>query len=327
MKIIKKVIFCLLLLLFIPIVYGLTIDKSTIIHASGQSIGIKIDSGVVIKKMYEINVDGKTYKPWDGILEENDKIIELNDKKINTLKDIKDALDCDKKLINIKVVRKNNVYSDQIEVVKNKNNVNTLGLVLKDGIMGVGTLTYVLDDSSCGSLGHQISQDDIKGGEIYESNVKSINKSSDRNIGGKNAEILDYKIGDVYKNTKTGVYGKNIKDYESRDYLVGFKEEVVIGPAKILTTLNKDYIEEFDVEIIEVYNQNDVSTKSMKIKVVDQDLIDKAGGIVQGMSGSPIIQNNKIIGALTHVIVDNPTEGYGIYIEWMLKDNGCDIKK
>lgn len=319
----KFIIFLSLLTIFIPTIFALTIDKSTKIHASGQTIGIKIDSGVVVKKLYD--VDGK--RPWDGILMENDKIVELNNKKIYSLKDIHDALGTNDLEMKIKFVRNNSVYCNTIKPVRNKNNKNSLGLVLRDGIMGVGTLTYVLDDSTCGALGHQITQDEIKSGKILESNVKAINKSSKMRVGEKISSIEDYKIGEVYKNSKTGIYGKNISDYEAKDYLVGFKEEVMVGPAKILTTISGNKIEEFDIEILEAYDQNDINVKSMKVKVTDKRLLKETGGIIQGMSGSPIIQNDKLIGALTHVIVDDPTMGYGIYIEWMLKDNGCDIKK
>lgn len=323
----KKIIVFLLLFLFIPFAFALTIDSNSIIHASGQSIGIKVDSGVVIKKTYDIKDGNNTYKPWEGILKSGDKIIEFNDIKINNLKDMLQALQKSNKEALITYVRDGKIYKSSISVITKSNGMKTIGLLLKDGVMGVGTLTYVLDDKSYGALGHQISSEEIKGGSIFESKVSSINKSKERDIGEKNVEIEDYRIGEVLKNTKTGIYGTASNNYESRDYKVGFKEEVKKGKATILTTITGKEIEEFDIEILEAYNQNDVNVKSMKVKVVDKRLIEKTGGIIQGMSGSPIIQNNKIIGALTHVIVDNPLEGYGIYIEWMLKDNGVEVKK
>src|SRR5690625_5048825 len=142
--------------------------------------------------------------------------------------------------------------------------------------------------------------------------------------------MKDKQLGTITKNSPFGIFGKIntnlLDDLQTSEPLdIGLAHEVKKGPAQILTVVEGEQVEKFDIEVINSMEQNHPSTKGMVIKVVDKKLLDKTGGIVQGMSGSPIIQNGKLIGAVTHVFVNDPTSGYGVHIEWMLQEAGIDI--
>jgi len=164
---------------------------------------------------------------------------------------------------------------------------------------------------------------DLSFGTIYSSDVTLIRKSKDGKPGEKIASINENEIlGEVKKNNEYGIYGKytvNVDDYVSLE--VGKKEDVKLGKAQIWTVIHGDEVEKFDIEKVSLKSQSKQSVKGISFKVVDKRLLDITNGIVAGMSGSPIIQDNKIIGAVTHVLVDNVEYGYGIFIEWMLEES------
>ncbi|GKS11931.1 SpoIVB peptidase [Paenibacillus chitinolyticus] len=214
-----------------------------------------------------------------------------------------------------------------------------LGLYIRDSAAGVGTLTfYAPEQNVYGALGHVITDMDtqtpivVGSGEVVHSNVTSIAKSQNGEPGEKHAQIFrDSKvIGTIEKNTPFGIFGKmdEAPDYSlSRTPIpVAFAEEVKEGPAQIYTVVNGQKVEKFDIEVVHVAKQGSPATKGMVIKVTDKRLLEKTGGIVQGMSGSPIIQNGKMIGAVTHVFVNDPSSGYGCFIEWMLQDAGILLR-
>ena len=166
----------------------------------------------------------------------------------------------------------------------------------------------------------------MKNGELIESSIISVKKGQRGTPGELKGVFVntDSPFGNVVANTQCGIFG-NIIDNNSvinsnNLYKVGYKDEVKLGKAQIISTIDENGPKFYDIEIVKIINQTSSSSKSMVIKVTDQNLLEKTGGIVQGMSGSPIIQNNKIIGAITHVLVNKPDTGYGIYIEWMLQD-------
>ena len=204
-----------------------------------------------------------------------------------------------------------------------------LGLWVKDAGSGIGTLTFVEDNGYFGSLGHPVV--DSKTGEILKVNSGSVYTckilSIEKGISGKAGELRGIienqnKIGDIITNNKFGVYGK----MDSGQYggsgekliQVASADEVKPGKAKIICTLDSGIPKEYEIEIVKAVSQNKVQDKGMVIHVTDKNLLELTGGIVQGMSGSPIIQNGKLVGAVTHVFVNDPTRGYGIYAEWML---------
>lgn len=332
----KKVfiMFSLLLFTFFKIKIEATtttfnIEEDKVI-VSGETIGINLDLGVVITGTYGIKENNKVVKPWQNILKEGDKIISYNNKQINSLNDLqKELLLTNGKETVIEYLRNNEIYEANIKPAKKSDDTYSLGLYIKDKVMGVGTLTFVVPNLNLyAALGHSIKAEDFSNGSVNKAEVIRIKKAKENQVGEKHAVIKSETIGTINKNIETGIYGK-IYDYRSvnQNYMkVAKKEEIEIGKAYILTTIEKDKVEKFEVEIIKKYNQKEKDIKSMKIKITDQNLIEKTGGIIQGMSGSPIIQNDKLIGCLTHVIISNPLEGYGIYIEWMMEDIGLTLK-
>jgi len=209
-----------------------------------------------------------------------------------------------------------------------------LGLYIRDSAAGVGTLTfYAPDHGVYGALGHVITDMGtqtpivVGSGEILHSSVTSIAKSHHGEPGEKRAIFKEgRKLGNVESNTSFGIFGRMKElpghSYRSEAVPVAFAEEVEEGPAEMWTVVGGQKVEKFDIRIVHVTKQSSPATKGMVIKITDPKLLERTGGIVQGMSGSPILQHGKLVGAVTHVFVNDPTSGYGCYIEWMLQDAG-----
>ncbi len=286
-----------------------------------------MNTGVEVLGTYSIKVKGKTYSPWhDAGIKVGDKIIMADNQEVKSLSDLLDVLkNCNNKSFPIVYVHNNEEIMKMIKPVLKEDGSYSLGIYVKDKIVGVGTLTYIIPTHNIyGALGHSISDNcTFIEGVISHANVVDIKKATENNVGEKRATIDDMEIGDIVKNTETGIHGKvsSIDQFNSlRRYKIGKRDTVKKGSASILTTIDGKNIEEFSIEIVGIEKQDKKDIKGLKIKITDERLLDKTGGIVQGMSGSPIIQNGNIIGALTHVLVSNPDMGYGIYIEWMLLD-------
>ena len=324
----KKIILGLAFLLFFIFstnILAYDISKDDKIYVSGQTIGIKLNSGVEVVGTYGIKNGNNIDKPWEdaGILE-HDKIIKYNDVNIEKSSDLINALkSTNGEASNITYIRNNIEYESRI-TPSIKNGEYSLGLYIKDSIMGVGTLTYFLKEANVfGSLGHKITNESFYSGEIYEAKVDSIIKPQRNKAGEKKATIDSNKIGTVVENTDTGVHGNGASKIDLDDMkLLGFKtrDEIELGEAEVWTCISGDKIEKFDINITSLAKQNKSDIKGISFEVIDKELIDKTGGIVQGMSGSPIIQDNKLIGAVTHVSVKDATKAYGIYLEWMFLD-------
>ena len=233
--------------------------------------------------------------------------------------------DEDKESIDIKIRRNNKYINTKIPLVNDNNEYKT-GLYVKDEISGIGTLSFIdPTNNNFFCLGHQISDQfddivDISSGSIYYSYITDINRSSNGNVGEKEAITDDSnKYGTINKNTNKGIFGTYEKDYSSKQiYEVASKDEVKLGEAKLLTVTKNEEIKEYSINIDSI-DLND-SIKNMMFTVTDQELIDNTGGIVQGMSGSPIVQNNKIIGVVTHVIINDTKRGYAIFTVNMLEE-------
>ena len=310
----KKIIITFLLMLsLIPVnIYA----YSDYITVSGKNIGIQIKTkGVMVVGLY--NIDNKSPGKDAGI-NLGDYIIKINDKEVNNIEEMIKTIDKYKDTtIKMTYLRDNKEYNTNLNLIKSRDGVYKTGLYVKDTISGVGTLTYIDPGTKMyGALGHAIIDKntmqlvDIKDG---------ITKSKDGNPGEKNAEFFyDDVFGSIEKNTVSGIFGNYSSDIDGKLYKVAKSSELKKGKAKILTVLNGSTIKEYNINITNLSNIN--TTKNITFEITDKELLEKTGGIVQGMSGSPIIQNNKIIGAVTHVVVDNPTKGYGIYITNMLEE-------
>lgn len=328
----KKIIFAVLvtfLLLFTKKAEAYTINTETDkVYIGGETVGLKLDTGVKVLKTFAI-VDGvNLLKPWEEAdLKEDDIILVYGNYKIKNAEDLLNALRAHKdSKVEITVLRKEKEITTKIKPVL-KDDTYSLGVYVKDNVTGVGTLTYVVPSNNVfGALGHQIDGVKNVGGMMYEATVTGIKKGSVGEAGSKQANIKTKNIGKIEKNTITGLHGIFSGQKDEKDLIsIAKKEEIHTGYAQILTCIDKNYIEYFDIEIVKLEKQKSKDIKGIKFKVLDSKLIAKSNGIVQGMSGSPIVQDNKLIGAVTHVLVNNPHEGYGIYIEFMLEDMGIEL--
>ena len=310
----------LLLLLIIPINAYAYSDKLIL---GGNNIGIEVKTkGILVIGLYEI--DNKLVAQESGI-KPGDYILSINNNKVNNISDFSKEInnDPDKESIDITYLRKDKKYNSKLKIYNKEGEYKT-GLYVKDEINGIGTLTFIDPKTKkFGALGHEIISKDtneilnITDGEIYYSYITGITKSNNGNPGEKEAETnQDIKYGIIKENTKSGIFGEYTAEIKEDElYEIG---EPQIGKASLLTVINGENLESFDIQI-EKLNLDD-ETKNIVFKITDERLLSKTGGIVQGMSGSPIIQNNKVVGAVTHVIVDDITKGYGILITSMLKE-------
>ena len=295
---------------------------SNYVYMGGNTIGIEVNTdGVLVVGFYQIN--GK-YNKSDLMV--GDYIKKVNNTPVNNLNELTNIIEkyANNKEVNIEYKRNNNIYNTTLKLIED-NGIYKTGLYVKDSIMGIGTLTYIDPESLIyGALGHEIVHNgsskivEIKDGNIFKNTIVSIDKSSDGYAGSKNAKYYyNTRYGNILKNTNHGIFGKyasNIDDYE----LVMVSDDIKIGDAYIYTVLDGNKVEEFKINIIGININSD--TKNITFEIVDDRLIKETGGIVQGMSGSPIMQNGNIIGVVTHVIVDNPLTGYGLFITKMLEE-------
>lgn len=323
MKKIKKAInIFMLAIMLLPInVFA----YSDYIIPGGESIGIEIQTdGILVVGFYKIN--GKYNKGTPNI-KVGDRIIEVNGSKVNTIDELTKTMERDvSKPQKVKVIRNKKEKTIEMELVNSEGTYKT-GLYVKDDITGIGTLTYIDPGTSIyGALGHNIVESnsntlvEVRRGSIFRSVITSIDRSVSGVPGGKNAKFYSgTTFGTIEKNTLAGIYGTYTQSMEGKSTLqVADIRDVHEGPAKIYTVLKGEELGEYDIEITKV--DKDSSIKNIYFDVVDKNLLEKTGGIVQGMSGSPIIQDDKIIGAVTHVVISNPSSGYGISIKTMLEE-------
>lgn len=310
----------------------------------GQSIGVKLNTvGVLVVGHHQINtIDGKSSPGEMAGIKIGDIITVINGKKIKKMSDVAPFVqDAGKSGNPLKIVvnRENERVTTELIPLKEKGEGSyKLGLYIRDSAAGIGTMTFYHPESrKYGALGHVISDMDTKkpivvdDGQIVRSTVTSIEKGSNGNPGEKLARFSSDKevIGNIVRNSPFGIFGELNQTIKNgvldKPMPIALSHQVKEGPAKILTVVDNDEVNLFDIEIVSTIPQKFPATKGMVIKVTDPNLLAKTGGIVQGMSGSPIIQNDKVIGAVTHVFVNDPTSGYGVHIEWMLQEAGIDI--
>ena len=319
----KLLLFFLLLNLFPTIVFAYS-DK---IILGGNNIGINVHSkNVMVVGFYKVD---NTYIGEDAGLKVGDLITKINDINVYSIDEMISVIDKEKELgdIIITFLRNNKEMNTILTLKKDSNNVYKTGLYVKDQINGIGTLTYIDPNTKIfGALGHEIAEKatlkkvEIKDGTIFESEITGITRSEPGTPGSKEAKFYSNKInGTVTKNEESGIFGTYSGDLSNYDVIeVAGIDNVKLGKAEIRTVVDGNRIDVFDIEIINIDKNN--PTKNILFTITDQDLLFKTGGVVAGMSGSPIIQDNKIIGAVTHVVVSEPTNGYGIFITTMLEE-------
>ncbi|MGM0874153.1 MAG: SpoIVB peptidase [Bacillota bacterium] len=310
----------------------------------GQSIGVKLNTlGVLVVGHHQINtLEGKKSPGEIAGVQVGDIITNINGTKIEEMSDVTPFIQNAGKTgepLDLVLTREEKEIKTKLYPQKDENDRSyRIGLYIRDSAAGIGTMTFYDQKSKkYGALGHVISDMDTKkpivveDGQIVRSTVTSIEKGSNGNPGEKLARFSGDRevIGNITRNSPFGIFGELNQDINNgvmnKAMPIALSNEVKEGPAKILTVVTDDKVEEFDVEVISSVPQKFPATKGMVIKITDEQLLEKTGGIVQGMSGSPIIQNGKVIGAVTHVFVNDPTSGYGVHIEWMLNEAGIDI--
>lgn len=304
----------------------------------GDCIGVKLYSkGVLIIGESKIQgVDGNFYKAYEeGTFKAGDILLKINDYEIENSNEVETIIENIKdKEVTITYERDGEEKTKNITPIKCIDDGKyKIGLWIRDGAMGVGTLTFYSPEySKFAALGHGISDEDSKSliklenGSIYGANVLSVNKGRSEAPG----EIKGYlddgeEIGTITVNSNNGIYG-DMNEYNTniitRERIpVASRNEIEVGPATIQCTVDQSQeIKSYDIEIVKISNSVSNDSKGMIIKVTDEDLISKTGGIVQGMSGSPIIQKGKLVGAVTHVYVSQPTKGYAIFADTMINE-------
>lgn len=299
---------------------------SKYIVAGGENIGLSINNkGIIIAGFYKV---GDKYPGYDAGLNKGDVIKRANDKEVSSIDDFIGAIkESDGK--SLKLVYQRGKQNETTDLnLTNENGTLKTGLYVKDMISGIGTLTYIDPESRIyGALGHEVLEQttgtmiNVRDGKIYNSNVTSVEKSVRGEPGAKNANTNSNDVfGDVKENKVSGIFGNYTKEINKDNlYKVAVYEDIKLGEAKIITVIEGTLKKEYSINILKV-NNDKTDNKNILFEITDSNLINKTGGIVQGMSGSPIIQGNNIIGAVTNVVVNNPKRGYGILITTMLEE-------
>ncbi|MCI8728248.1 MAG: SpoIVB peptidase [Clostridia bacterium] len=298
--------------------------QSRSVYLGGVPLGINVKAeGLIITAKQDVITSHGIETPFDTAdIKSGDILVSIDGVAVHTQKEIEDAVG-DKDNVTVVIARGGKKYS---YAVKTAEDVLTgrkkIGLWLRDGISGIGTLTYV-DPSNMryGALGHPIDEStEYIGGAIYGANIYGYIKG-EKGKAGELSGSYDPSdvIGSIDKNNKFGIFGKYRGDIASKEMIpLGSKSTVKPGKAHIYTTIDGCCSKRYEIEIIKCNVQNKADSKGMVIRITDKELLERTNGILQGMSGSPIIQNGKLIGAVTHVFINDPTKGFGMYIDFML---------
>lgn len=347
-KISKKLLLILTLILFINYTWVLSTNSkeyyqyvnssvTRTVNPIGRTVGLKLyTDGVLVVGMSEVEgIDGQMYKPYENsMIEEGDMIKSINGNVISNTNQLVNLInESNGESISIKYQRESEEIYTTITPVKVNDGTYMIGLWVRDAAAGIGTLTYYEESTKTfAALGHGINDVDtekllnISNGELVTSQIISIVRGQ-RGKPGEIRGIIDdgETIGNIRINSTIGVYG-NVTNFDYIDKVklpevpVVARNEIKEGKANIICQLtNEDKVEEYEIEIKRIYRTNYKDNKSMMIKITDDRLIEKTGGIIPGMSGTPIIQNGKFIGAITNVLLNDPTQGYAIFADMMMQ--------
>ena len=302
---------------------------------SGQTIGIyvKMDGVYVIDVGDFKDVNGEVVKPCDNVLQVGDYIIKVNGEEITRKKDFTELIKMSGgKTMTLTIVREDEEVVVDITPQLALDGTYKIGAWIRDSLQGVGTMTFIEEDGDYSALGHAVRDVDtnelvqISSGALYETSIVSITRGEEGEAGAITGLIQyenDKKVAEIDDNTLSGIHGTITKEEWVEGTIcepmeIALKQEIKPGDAYILSSVSGS-CEMYEIEIIDINYNYSEKKRALTIKVTDERLLDMTGGIVQGMSGSPIIQDDKIVGAVTHVLVNDPTKGYGIFIENMLE--------
>ncbi|MDD3796164.1 MAG: SpoIVB peptidase [Lachnospiraceae bacterium] len=321
-----------------------------IVYPGGVPVCIYIETeGILVIGTGRVKgADGQNYEPAEHIIQSGDYITGVEGKKISKKEELVECIHASQgKEVGLEVERAGENITLYIKPVKTEDGEYKAGIWVRNDAQGVGTLTYEKENGTFGALGHGISDVDtstlleLKEGKLFDADIVSVTKG-EKGIPGELAGVIHYSngslLGSIQANTPTGIFGVMLKNGmnskkpatlggnaeqnssadENGAYEIAYKQEVTEGPATLLCSLGSG-VREYEIRIESVELNKKEVNKSMTIRVTDEELLEKTGGIVQGMSGSPILQNGRLVGAVTHVFVNDPTRGYGIFIENMLE--------
>lgn len=309
-------------------------EEDTVL-VGGMPIGIYMETdGVLVLDTQEVTgMDGQVYEPAHNLVKAGDYIVGINDAQITDKEELIQSVGhLETKEVVLNIRRNTDRIDVKLDAVESEPGKYKLGIWVKDNIQGLGTITFLNENSEFGALGHGIHDTDtgvllnIAGGKVYKTSIRSVIKGQN-GVPGSLEGLIVYnhynRLGNITKNTETGIYG------ELEDLQTLFKEQIAVqvadmeevkkGPAMIRCYIQNE-VKEYEVQILEVNVSAHESNKGIVLQVTDEELLKETGGIVQGMSGSPILQNGKLVGAVTHVFVNDPTKGYGIFAEIMINE-------
>lgn len=313
---------CLVAAIWMMILCSWTWAMPRMLVPGGTTVGIKLYSRGIVVTGFELDSAAK-----EAGLKKGDVVLAVDGELVHTTQSLRESLDEDR--VTLTVLRKGKKEEIMVEPDVTEEG-RKMGAYVRDSMAGIGTVTYYDPETgSFGALGHGVNDVDadillpLEAGVVVSSSVAEIKKGK---IGepGELKGVFDVHniLGPVERNTELGIFGKMAEPLSGEPLPVAQSTEIKIGPAFILSNIQGMNVQTYSVEILKIYTHNDGSGKDMLIRVTDKNLLEQTGGIVQGMSGSTIIQNGKIVGAVTHVLVNDPTRGYGIFIENMLDAAG-----
>lgn len=318
----KKLAIFLLFLIFPVNIFA----YSSKVILGGQNIGINIqNNGVIVIGFYKLN---GYFNKGTNEIKVGDLITKVNGIKISSIKELTQEIENNIKdnKVTLTLIRDKKEFDTELNLLK-ENNMYKTGLYVKDTIKGIGTISYIDPETKIyGSLGHEILESnsnksiEVKTGYIFESSITGIDKSFDGSPGEKTAKFNASNVfGTIDKNTIYGIFGKYNSSIDQTNLIeVAKKEEIKLGKAYIYTVLKDNTVEKFEINITNINDYNKI--KNISFEITDERLLNETGGIVQGMSGSPIVQNDKLCGVVTHVIIDKVKTGYGLFITTMLEE-------
>lgn len=324
-KIINKYVLTIFLTIILSLIATITVALAQDVKIGGEIIGFSLPyEGVCVVSVNEVQTS-EGEKSFQNVFIKGDRILSIDSVPIKRVSDITLYLEKieDGKSVVVEYERNNKKHTTElVPLIDKDTNIKKLGIIGKDSVTGLGTLTYIKDDGSFGALGHSVTDSETAlkisdaTGSVYNCIINGVKKGERGSAGAICGYLTGDKIGKINSANQFGIYGDTMIKNEDV-YTVATKEEIKPGKAQICSTISgkKEF---YDIDIIRAFYQKTDRDKGLIIKVKDPRLIALTGGIVQGMSGSPIIQNGKLVGAVTHVFVNDPTRGYGIYIDSML---------
>lgn len=307
------------------------------VSAAGLPIGIFLKTkGVMVVGVGSFNdINGVVHEPAKSHLEEGDYIVSYNGEEVTGKKQFMSLLSENQGTEVLLGIERDGAYlEERVIPAQNQNGEYKMGIWIRDNAQGVGTLTFVDEQGNFGALGHGITDSDtgelmeLGRGSLYGTKIVAVRKGTD-GVPGELTGMIEYDdenvIGEITKNTPYGIFGRldleklaeNGINLETQQ--IGLKQDIHLGAATMISSVNEE-MREYDIEITAIHMGNDGGNKGLELLVTDEELLNLTGGIVQGMSGSPILQDGKVVGAVTHVLVNAPEKGYGIFIEEMLQE-------